>query len=147
VRVRTSYADFVTDFEQLLNAINNDPRLADLKVKPLLEQQLADIKAINARQALHTAERQQATKEMHVALVKGRDIALQLRAEVKSRIDPRDEILVHFKVKPLRTRTRKAKSPAGEPVPEPTPEPTAAPAGAPAPAPQATGVKPETHTP
>lgn len=119
MRIKTSYADFVTDWQKLIAAIDGDPDLADLKNKPLLEAQLAAVKAINARQKQHTAERQQATQELNAGLLKGKDVAIQLRAEVKSRIDPRAERLVHFDMKPIRKKPRKAKAPEGEPAPEP----------------------------
>jgi hypothetical protein len=118
MRIKTSYADFVTDWQKLIAAIDGDPDLADLKNKPLLEAQLAAVTAINARQKQHAAARQQATQELNTGLLKGKDIAIQLRAEVKSLIDPRAERLTHFDVKPIRKKPRKAKPPGGEPEPE-----------------------------
>jgi len=118
MRIKKSYADFITDWQKLVDAVAGDPQLADLKNKALLEEQLALVKELNARQALHRAAGQQATQELNGALVKGKDIAIQLRAEVKSRIDPRAERLVQFDVRPIRKKPRKAKAPDGEPAAE-----------------------------
>ena len=118
MRAKKSYADFVTDWQRLIDAIAGDPQLADLKNKSILETHLAAVKELNARQVMFKASSQQATQELNSALIKGKDIAIQLRAEVKSRIDPRAERLVQFDVKPIRKKPRKAKTtPDGQPTP------------------------------
>jgi hypothetical protein len=121
MKVNASYADFVTDWEQLLTAIAGDPVLANLKSKPLLEQALADVKATNARQTFHKAERQQATKDLDAGLLKGKDLASHVRVEIRAELGLRAEKLVQFRVQPLRDKPRrKKKTPTGEPTTPPT---------------------------
>jgi hypothetical protein len=121
MKVNASYADFVTDWEQLLTAVNGEPELANLRSRPLLEQALAEVKATNARQTLHKAERQQATKDLDAGLLKGKDLASHLRAEIRAELGLRAERLVQFRVQPLRAKPRrKKKSPTGEPTTPPT---------------------------
>ena len=134
MKIKTSYADFITDWEQILTAITGDPELTNLKSRPLLEATLAEVKTINAQQTLFRGQAQQATQALRASLLKGKDLASQLRAEIRAQLGLRTERLVVFKVQPLRPKPRRKKSP--------TEEPTAPPAGV-----AAKGASPAAKTP
>jgi ABC-type transporter Mla subunit MlaD len=127
-----SYADLFRDWKQLLKAVEMQPDLADLKVKPKLEAVLAQAEEANARQLDHTAAKQVASKELKGFAGQGRDLARELRAEVSARLGSRSEQLAQFRVKPVGRVSRKSKStpapqegdPGSNPTPSPTPPPT-----------------------
>ena len=123
----TSQADIVVDAKGLLEAIQRNPELQPSieEERKELEQSLAEVRGLKARQQELTALRQEATQLLLKALARAKEAALRVRAVVKGKIGPRSERLVHFNVAPLRKRTRKPveKPPGGEPG-NPLPPPT-----------------------
>lgn len=73
------------------------------------------------RQALHTAEKQEASKQFKAALVEGERLATILQLAVKQHYGIRSEKLADFGMKPFRGRKSKTPDPATPPAPEPEP--------------------------
>ena len=115
-----AFADIIRDWEMLLDAAERSPEvLPGIEVeRQAVEQVLAEVRALKARQDELTALRQQVTQQLKAAVVRGKDAAMQLRAVVKAKFGLRNERLVHFKVAPIRRRTRRRadeeKPPDGE---------------------------------
>jgi hypothetical protein len=113
-----SYADIIRFWTKLLDAAVRSPEIsAEIERERLLVQQaLADVQALKARQDELTALRQQTTQQLRDVVTRGRDAAIQLRAAVKAKLGPRTERLVHFDMTPIRKRSRKKeeKPPDGE---------------------------------
>jgi len=110
----------IREAEGLLDATERSPDIQPEveKERKVLSDSLGDVKSIKARQQELTAQRQDVTQQLNVAMARLKDAALVFRAVVKGKIGPRSERLVHFKVAPLRKRSRKRivpeKPPDGE---------------------------------
>jgi DNA repair exonuclease SbcCD ATPase subunit len=116
-----SFADVTEDWEGLLAALPEHPDLlANLESERLaLEQDLTEVRALKARQESLKAGRQELTQQIKTVVARGKATAITIRAVAKGKIGYRNERLVHFKVAPVRKRTRKAvvvKPPEGEPT-------------------------------
>ncbi len=74
------------------------------------------------RQAVHTAGKQEASKELKGLITEGERIATMLWQGLRIRYGIRSEKLAEFGLQPFRGRPRKAKPTPEEP--EPTPPPT-----------------------
>jgi len=112
----TSYAGRMNDWKGLLEAVERNP-----DVQPSLEaerqtlaQSLAEAEGLKARQDELTAQRQEVTQLLKASLERGKDVAMRVRAITKGKVGPRSEKLVHFKVAPLRKRTRKSQTVKGK---------------------------------
>jgi hypothetical protein len=129
-----SFAELMEDWEALrLAVLDNAPNLPDVqRAQAAFELILPQIKEMKARQDSLTAARQEATQSLNKLLADGRELAIRLRAVVKSNLGPKSERLVQFGVAPLRKRTRKpvTKPPEGTPAEETetTPPPATKPA-------------------
>ena len=115
-----AFADIIRDWEMLLDAAERSPEVLagiDLE-RQAVAQLLAEVRLLKARQDELTALRQQVTQQLKDAVARGKDAAMQLRAVVKAKFGLRNERLVHFKVAPIRRRTRRRadeeKPPDGE---------------------------------
>jgi hypothetical protein len=95
----------------LLDAIERNPEVQPSveAERQSLSAELTEIQGLKARQAELTALRQEVTQQLNAALIRGKDAALRVKSVVRGKIGPRSERLVHFRVAPLRKRTRKAK--------------------------------------
>lgn len=117
---QNAFADIIRDWEMLLDAAERSPEvLPGIEVeRQLVAQLLAEVRLLKARQDELTALRQQITQQLKDAVARGKEAAMQLRAVVKAKFGPRNERLVHFKVAPIRRRTRRRadeeKPPDGE---------------------------------
>jgi uncharacterized protein YfdQ (DUF2303 family) len=125
----TSFADFVTDWEHLLKAV--DSNAADL---PQLEANRAELlatvesaKAIDVRQSSLRSELSQATRDLEAAMARGRDLASRLRAGIRAQYGLKGEKLREFGLKPFRRRSRTLSRPDATPPPA-SPGPPAPPA-------------------
>jgi hypothetical protein len=105
----TSQADIVLDWRGLIDAVYRTPGLL-----PLVEQEHADLsqavvelESVKARQEELNALRQEATQQLGAVIARGREIAIQIRSVARGKLGPRSERLVHFRVAPIRSRTRK----------------------------------------
>ncbi len=111
-----SYPDVTDDWVGVLDAAEKSPDL-----KPLIEterqaltQVLAEVQGLKGRQSELAALRQDITKQLREAVVKGKELAIQIRSMVRGRIGPRSELLTLWKVAPLRKRGRRVRKPDGE---------------------------------
>lgn len=126
----SSFADVIRDWELLLDAAERSPEVQQgIEVeRQAMAQVLAEVRALKARQDELTALRQQVTQQLTATVARGKEAAMQLRAVAKAKIGFRSERLVHFKVAPLRRRSRKradveapdVKPPDGEKPPDGT---------------------------
>lgn len=122
-----SYADVIRDWEKLL--ISADERKEQLPNIEVFRQSLvgivAEAKAIKARQDSFTADRQRASQELTDVIERGREVVGRMRQAIRSQIGLKNELLVHFGVRPLRKRVRKLKTAPTTATPNP-PAPTPA---------------------
>jgi len=127
---RTSYADVVTDWEQLGSSLATNvtdlPNLEAYRVE--LVGLLERFRALTVQQGIHKANFQQASKDLQEVIARGRKLATFLRAGIKHRYGNRSEKLVEFRVQPLRSRKRVRVEEPEEPKPAPEPSPSPAPA-------------------
>jgi len=99
-------AEVIGDFEGLVEAAErNAERLEGSDKEYLaLKQGLAEIKALKAEQEALTAQRQAVTQRFNAAVARTKEAAITFRLLVRAKIGHRNELLVHFKVAPLRKR-------------------------------------------
>lgn len=115
----SSYADLIRDWVGLLEAVERNPEVQPSveAERQTLTQKLAAAQELKARQDELTALRQEVTQRLQEELGLGKEVAMRVRAMAKGRLGPKSERLVHFRVAPLRKRSRKAvavKPPDGE---------------------------------
>lgn len=106
-----SQADVMTDWAELLDAVKSRPDLQPVvdAESQSLAQSLTEVQGLKARQNEMTALRQEATQKLREAVSKGKDTATAIRSVLRGKVGPKSELLVHFKVAPIRKRPRKAK--------------------------------------
>lgn len=115
----SSYADFVNDWESLLEAVRENQDLLPNVDGNLIElSDLVDqVKTNKARQELHAGARQKATQDLGLLLDQGKEAASKLRGFVKAKLGPKNELLVRFGMTPIRTRLRRTLKPPPPPPP------------------------------
>jgi hypothetical protein len=115
---KTSFADVVTEWEQLLTKVtSNAPDLTFLDDSHAsLVTALQGAKDASARQSTFKAQFQQATRDLEDNLNKGRDLATRLRNGIRTRYGLKAEKLADFNLRPRRNPKAKKKNP--DPVPE-----------------------------
>ena len=87
----------------LVTLAENTAILPDISVeRALLERELAAAEEAKIRQDAFVGEKQRATQEMAVALVRARDAFRQLQSAAKFKLGPSNEKLTSFLLKPLR---------------------------------------------
>jgi hypothetical protein len=111
---KNSYPVLITNFEGLVEATNRTP-----DVQPSMEperqaltQTLAEIQSLRARQAELKAQKQLVSQQLKAAIERAKEQSIQVKSIAKGKLGPKNELLVHFKVRPQRKRKRK---PAEEP--------------------------------
>lgn len=106
---RTSYADFVIDWEQLVIALS--AHAADLThLEPQrveLEATIGEVRDLHGRMNLLRSELNQTSKDFQAGMTRGKDLSNRLRSGVKQQFGIRSEELIKFRMKPLRPRQRK----------------------------------------
>jgi hypothetical protein len=119
---KKTQADFITDWERLLQAVaNNGTTLPDVSTQSTaLTSVLTEIRSITARQDYHRAGLRGETRRLQELLTEGRDNALRIRSAIRSYLGPRQEKLAEFRI-PVLGRHRPA---SAAPVPPPPPPPT-----------------------
>ena len=120
---KSSYADLIRDWEALLMAIqDNKQALPDIeRLRAELEQHLAEVKALKARQDSAAGARQATTQELAAMLTKGRALAIRVRGAIKSEFGHQSERLPQFGVAPFRKRPRRPKGTEENPPVPPGP--------------------------
>ncbi len=109
-----SFADVVQDWEELLEAVNDNAEVlaSAAPQQEALQTSLAALRVKRAHQASFTAGRQQATQDLGVLIEQGNENARRLRGLVRAVLGSKSERLVQFRVAPLRRRRSKASEPA-----------------------------------
>jgi hypothetical protein len=104
-----SLADVLLDWEGLLAALLEHPALAEIlgSERLALERDLAEVRALRARQEAQRAGAQELTQRIKGLVTHGKEVAITIRAVAKGKLGYRNEGLVHFKVAPVRKRPRK----------------------------------------
>jgi hypothetical protein len=124
---KTSFADIVTEWEQLLTKVTANA--ADLSFlednHATLSTVLQAAKDANARQSTFKAQFQQATRDLEQSLQQGGDLATRLRNGIRTRYGLKAEKLADFNLKPRRSGQKAKKTPPASPAH--TPSPVAAP--------------------
>jgi hypothetical protein len=109
---KSSFADIVLDSDKLIAAVTTNaallPNIEELRVP--LEQAVAEVRAVSVRQQNLTGDRQKATQDLKAAVARARDLTIELRAAVKSKLGVRNEKLTEFRIQPLRKRQRTPKT-------------------------------------
>lgn len=115
----SSYADFVKDWESLLEAVReNQDLLPDVDANLIeLSDLLDQFKNSKTRQELHAGARQKATQDVGLLLDLGKEAAVKLRGFVRAKLGPKNELLVRFGIAPVRTRVRRTQKPTPPPPP------------------------------
>jgi hypothetical protein len=115
----SSYADYVKDWESLLEAVReNQTLLPNVDVNLIELSDLVDqVKQQKTQQELHAGARQKATQDLGLLVDLGKEAAVKLRGFVKAKLGPRNELLVRFGVAPVRTRVRRTLKPPPPPPP------------------------------
>lgn len=110
------------DWEQLHQML--EVNKADLPALEISRVQFADFlakaKEASQRQAMHTAGKQESSKQLKDLLTEGERVATLLRQGLKARYGIRSEKLAEFGLQPFRGRSRKEKPEEENP---PTPKP------------------------
>ena len=101
----------IRDIEGLAEADDRNPETQQelAKERQGLDTSLVEIKNLKGRQQELTALRQETTQQLDAAFLRGRDAAISYRSAVRAKVGPRNERLVHYKIAPLRKRSRKTK--------------------------------------
>ncbi len=113
----SSYADYVKDWDSLLQAVQENQDLlpnVDLNLAEL-SQMIDQVKTQKNLQELHAGARQKATQDLGVLVELGKEAAVKLRGFVKAKLGPKNELLVRFGIAPVRTRRRTLKPPPPPP--------------------------------
>ena len=111
----------IRDIEGLIEADDRNPETQQelARERQGLVTSMSDIKTLKARQQELGALRQEVTQQLKTAFERGRDAAISYRSAVRAKFGPRNERLVHYKIAPLRKRSRRqkvvfVKDPGGE---------------------------------
>jgi hypothetical protein len=101
-------AEMFGDWETLLGGV--DDWLADIpSLRPLRDEMAAmirDTKELASEQISLKARAQAVTQQLRIMQGRGKDLAVQLRAAVRSHYGHRNEGLVRFNMRPVRRRSR-----------------------------------------
>lgn len=113
----TAYADFITEWDELLAALDqNSSELEHLEItREKLRYLLTEARRVSQVQALHTASKQEATRELDAVVSQGRKVATVLRVSVREHYGNRSEKLAEFRLQPFRGRPV-ARKPTPPPV-------------------------------
>ncbi|HEV7669823.1 MAG TPA: hypothetical protein VGS22_14970 [Thermoanaerobaculia bacterium] len=103
-----SFADVVRDWEELLEAVNDNAEVlaSAERQRAAMEASLAALRAKRAHQASCAASRQEATQDLAFLIEQGNENARRLRGVVKAVLGTKSERLVQFRVAPLRSHRR-----------------------------------------
>ena len=116
------------DLERLLASMTaNAAELPQLEgIRGQLGTLLGQAREAADLQALHTAGKQEASRNLQIALTEGMRLANVLRLAVKHHFGIRSEKLAHFGLQPFRGRPFRSRTRKPKPAPE-TPQPPAPP--------------------
>lgn len=94
--------------EALLEAADRTPEVQPEveRLRVPVEQGLGEVKSLKAKQEELSGQKQEVTQKLKAAIERLEDVSMIFRAVVKGALGPRNERLVHFKMAPLRRRSR-----------------------------------------
>jgi hypothetical protein len=124
-RARTIFSTVVSSWEQLLVALlaNTQQFLHLEEQRNRLQQLLERARQLATEQDLHTAAKQEASRELEVILADGKKLATFLRNGIKERYGNRSEKLLEFGVQPFRRRRKTGDTELPETKGAPAPAP------------------------
>lgn len=107
---KTALADTIEEGQSLLAALDenevlNLPHLRELHDQ--LASSLAAIKALAADQAELQARRQAVTQQLRITRRKAQDLVIKVRSAIRGRLGHRSELLVRYRMRPIRRRSRR----------------------------------------
>jgi hypothetical protein len=110
------YADILAEWERTLAALaQNAEDFPDAFANREKLQSVLDFaKTTLTQQAQRTASKQTASRELEVAIGRGRKVATVLRFMIKERYGSRSEKLAEFNLQPFRSRTQPPQLPPTE---------------------------------
>lgn len=102
-------ADVARDWKGLLDSTEKSPDVLPLILdeRQALAQFLEDFQVIKARQEELKALRQETTQQLKEVVARGKEVVVQIRSVLRGKVGPWNERLVHYKISPIRRRTRK----------------------------------------
>jgi hypothetical protein len=117
------YGQLMADWRSLLSAWQ---RYAELMAgatedQDLLAQALKQAETLKGVQDRLRGERQVVTQQINAIMAQGKEAAVRIRALARSKIGPKSEALVQFRVAPIRPRKGRRQAPPVE-VPPPATE-------------------------
>jgi hypothetical protein len=116
----TTYKGKLGEWERLMTmiAVNNGDLGHATVFRERLTALMSQVQEVAQRQAVHTAAKQEASKELRTLMVEGDRLATLMRGLVKQNYGVTSEKLAEFGVQPFRGRKRKveAESTVGEPA-------------------------------
>jgi hypothetical protein len=109
-----SFADLMLEWKKILAACaDNAPALTAAEPQRLVvEKMLKDAEELKALQDSYQASKQAIRQQLSLIVKEGREAARRLQSAAKSILGTGNERLIHFNIKPIRPRGRKAKQPA-----------------------------------
>jgi hypothetical protein len=112
-----AFGEIMADWRRLLAAWQYHAELLSgaAEERDILAQALAEAEALEGDQDRLQAERQAVTQQLNAVLTHGKEIAIRIRSLARSRIGPKSEQLVQFRVAPIRPRKNRREQPAETP--------------------------------
>ncbi|HEX9941111.1 MAG TPA: hypothetical protein VGG03_03780 [Thermoanaerobaculia bacterium] len=106
---KEALADTLDEGETLLAALDGEealnlPHLRELRDQ--LASMVAAIKELAAEQADLQARRQAVTQQLRITRRQGRDLVIKVRAAIRGQLGHRNELLVRYRMRPIRRRSR-----------------------------------------
>ena len=106
---KTALADTVDDGRSLIAALVenedfNQPYLRELHEQ--LESSMSVIMDLAAEQAELQARRQAVTQQLRITRRKTQDLVIKVRSAIKAKLGHRSELLVRYRMRPIRRRSR-----------------------------------------
>ena len=100
------HGNIMADWRSLLSAWlhHAETMSGSTEDRDLLARSLDQAEALKSLQDRLQGERQQATQQLNAVLAQGKEAAIRIRSLARSRIGPKNETLVHFRVSPIRPR-------------------------------------------
>jgi len=104
-----AFGAIMADWRRLLAAWQYHAELlsGSAEERDVLAQALADAEALKGVQDQLQGDRQAATQQLNAVLAHGKEVAIRIRSLARSKIGPKSEQLVHFRVAPIRPRKKR----------------------------------------
>lgn len=120
--INTSFADYLADWRRLLKLLEVnvlDGLIPDMPaLRAALEDVLARLERTVAQQDSIRAESKDNAEESRALVRSGSDVALQIRAAIRSHLGPRNPMLTEFRVRVLAPRRPKPTAPEAKAEPK-----------------------------